>query len=676
VEIPETQAAWQAGQGALAPAAGQISLTPEQRLFQARVVERTAKGYFSLANPYGSMMIILLMTAAALAADRWRRWLGQRQERDFLAAALVTLLALPAAASLVLTESKGAIAAGVVAAVAALAIALVHRWARRHWRVLVLASLAALAGVVAATAAYGARYGHLPSRSMQVRWEYWVASADIFRQHPLLGVGPGNFPDAYLAHRLPGAEESVKNPHNVLMQALSEYGLIGGGLFVGILVWALLAMAAPSSSVPQDGIRPANLKRLIWAWLFLAAGVVAWRLWAMHYPSGIVAAYENGLLIVMLLPALFVAAWASGPSPAEGLGIGPAIGLGCGLWGFFLHNLADFALFLPGAAMVFYAGAGALLAGTEGRTSSGRRRAAAPILAGLSLAAALLWTFMLSPALKKHAAVLEAAQHASAGKLALADAAMARAVLADPLDASTAAERAGLLLNQAQYELQVQPATRLLRQALEAMRLAVTRHPGSASYAQELLDLEILSRQPSLLWGRWDEPPPDLAAAQRQTATLLREHGDNPALLSTAAHDALLAKDFAAARNYLERALKLVDWPILTDHLGDVAYARGDLESARALWHKFQDGRRETFTLDPPFQTQVASILRLDVQNARLHIGLAQLAWQSGYVEQIDSLLAAAQAADDALPRLAVMRLTPEEHAQLALLKRKAAEQE
>lgn len=695
VEIPSTLADWQAHRSASLAATGQTVQSPEQRLLEARVVERTAKGYFSLANPYGSMLIVLLLAAAGLAGDKWQRWRAQGRAAAgepsrappaargtippaMLAAALTTLLAIPAAAALLLTESKGAIAAGAGAVAAAIAIYVVRGWARRHWRALTAAGLVALILAVAAIAAYGARRGGLPSRSMQVRWEYWVASVDILRYHPLLGVGPGNFPDAYLAHRLPGAEESVKNPHNVLVQALAEYGLIGGGLFLALLLWILAALgapAAPAEPTLSHG-QPRRDGHAAWLLLAVALAALAWRLVVTTYPNAIVAIYDNSLLLVFVA-ALFAAAWngesfIAGLTGSGGLGVLPAIALGCGLWGFAAHNLTDFALFLAGAAMMFYVGAGTLLASKSAGSWMLAKGPAAGVSAALMAAAIAMAALMLAPALEKSAAVLEAAEAYSMNRFSAADAALARAVSADPLDAATAADHAGLLLRAAQHELSEDRARQLLQRAAEAMRLAVERQPTNAAYRLELLELQVVALEPSLLSGRWYAPPPDLTAAREKAGKLLREHPDNAALLSMAAQYAFQAGDLPGAAAYLDRAMRIADWPILSDHLGDVRFAAGDAESAKAAWRQFQQGRGQRFDKsDPSFDEAVRKIAALDGQNARLHIDLAQLAWQASRLDEITPLLDAALAADDALPPAVVMKLTEPEEGQIALLREK-----
>ncbi|MFW6146159.1 MAG: hypothetical protein ACOC7R_02360, partial [Planctomycetota bacterium] len=71
VEVPEQVAMFEADPaghlGRLAPD------SPEAAMLETRLREPTAKGYWSLANVYGSTMALLMLPAAAMAVDTWRR---------------------------------------------------------------------------------------------------------------------------------------------------------------------------------------------------------------------------------------------------------------------------------------------------------------------------------------------------------------------------------------------------------------------------------------------------------------------------------------------------------------------------------------------------------------------------------------------------------------------------
>src|SRR5690606_19606381 len=64
-------------------------------------------------------------------------------------------------------------------------------------------------------------------KSLQYRLEYWTATLAALRESPILGTGPGNFRQAYLAHKLPGSSEEVLDPHNLFLDVWAGGGLIG-----------------------------------------------------------------------------------------------------------------------------------------------------------------------------------------------------------------------------------------------------------------------------------------------------------------------------------------------------------------------------------------------------------------------------------------------------------------
>src|SRR4029077_21268177 len=80
----------------------------------------------------------------------------------------------------------------------------------------------------------------------------------IFKEHPLRGIGYGNFGYAYLAARVPAAAEEVKDPHNLVVRALSELGLVGAALLIAWLVrvwweWTLPNVPPASTKTESHG---------------------------------------------------------------------------------------------------------------------------------------------------------------------------------------------------------------------------------------------------------------------------------------------------------------------------------------------------------------------------------------------------------------------------------------
>lgn len=68
----------------------------------------------------------------------------------------------------------------------------------------------------------------------------WKATINIIKDHPLLGVGAGVYPYIYSGYRLPDSSEpAVSFAHNIILQVAAEFGVIGLGLFLSIVVVVL-----------------------------------------------------------------------------------------------------------------------------------------------------------------------------------------------------------------------------------------------------------------------------------------------------------------------------------------------------------------------------------------------------------------------------------------------------
>jgi O-antigen ligase len=103
-------------------------------------------------------------------------------------------------------------------------LALGHSSLRMTWKRILIYGLLAL-GLIAFTIQYvdSAARG---KRSMEARLVYWRAALQIFRQHPVLGTGPGTFGPAY-RQILPPKAEWAMLAHNDYLEQASDSGIIG-----------------------------------------------------------------------------------------------------------------------------------------------------------------------------------------------------------------------------------------------------------------------------------------------------------------------------------------------------------------------------------------------------------------------------------------------------------------
>jgi O-antigen ligase len=64
---------------------------------------------------------------------------------------------------------------------------------------------------------------------------HWQAGWSMFLDHPWLGVGAGNYPDAYPAYYVGQWLEPLGHAHNYYLNMLAELGVVGGGLLLLLL---------------------------------------------------------------------------------------------------------------------------------------------------------------------------------------------------------------------------------------------------------------------------------------------------------------------------------------------------------------------------------------------------------------------------------------------------------
>ncbi|HEY7091737.1 MAG TPA: O-antigen ligase family protein [Ktedonobacterales bacterium] len=197
-------------------------------------------GTFDQPNPYGAFLNLSLPLALCLLvfAKSWRiRWLAGG------AAAIIGLAAYFA-------RSRGALLS---IAVAVVVVALVR---------LRLDRIAAIAVGVLALLFGAAWYAHLLPQSVQARVSglvaidtaslcrppvsanfstlerlaQWAAGINMFLAHPVLGVGAGNYSEAYPQYSVVCWPDSLGHAHNYYINAAAETGAIGLVAFLALTV--------------------------------------------------------------------------------------------------------------------------------------------------------------------------------------------------------------------------------------------------------------------------------------------------------------------------------------------------------------------------------------------------------------------------------------------------------
>lgn len=206
------------------------------RAFERRLNQAEASGWFGLANVFATVCAGLLAALAAAAIGVWRARRSSHDQPGAGPRLLVTTAAVLAAVGVALAGGKGGYAA---AGLGLLLVAIgnlprVGRVARFGPVLGIGVVLVALAAVVL-RGAVGERLSEL---SLLFRWFYMQGAVRIFAQHPLLGVGPDGFKDAYMLHKPPLSPEEVTSPHSVLLDYLATLGLAGIA-WISLVFWML-----------------------------------------------------------------------------------------------------------------------------------------------------------------------------------------------------------------------------------------------------------------------------------------------------------------------------------------------------------------------------------------------------------------------------------------------------
>jgi putative inorganic carbon (HCO3(-)) transporter len=209
-----------------------------------------AYGHFEQPNPFAGYLTTILPVSLALSLARSGR--GFR----WLAVGATLALALGVAAS----QSRGA-----WLGLAAAMVVLLTAWSRRSRGLLfpafgaaLFAVLLAMAGLLPATLTDRlsqalAYFGVFDVRTVQVtsenwavveRMAHWQAGWYMFLDHPWLGVGAGNYPEAYPRYYLADWLEPLGHAHNYYLNMLAELGVAGfalWGVFLSLAFAALMA---------------------------------------------------------------------------------------------------------------------------------------------------------------------------------------------------------------------------------------------------------------------------------------------------------------------------------------------------------------------------------------------------------------------------------------------------
>ncbi len=353
---------------------GIVSDPFRQFLFEHRLYSKGVRGYFTTRNSAGSFALMALFAAVALFIGKLKNRQSDASGHKYLLACGFGIVAI--LFCLGLTRSKGAMIGLFFAAAAFFMFLFFGNWLKTHKRPIIIACLLLAIAGSAAVAWYGLSHDRLPGgSSMLVRWQYWHASAKMYADHALTGVGPGNFGDYYTRYKTAAASESVADPHNFPLSILTQYGPLGLLGFLAMLLlplWRLIASSSTGTSVETNRFQPTFRTQAI---IFLA--VISMTLLFIRpilMPETFAESLDVIVYVIVTMyvapAAVFVIAFVLFTSPlhktrdakSEICNTNTAIAVFCALLGVALHNLIDFAIFEPGVLTTFWAMMACLIA--------------------------------------------------------------------------------------------------------------------------------------------------------------------------------------------------------------------------------------------------------------------------------------------------------------------------
>ncbi len=316
-------------------------------------------GTFGQPNPYGGYLNFALPLALALALfgrDARERWVAA-------GASVILLLAQG------LANSRGALI-GLAAAVVVIVVVGARRERLAIVAVVFGAPLAAIAwigqmvpqrlqnAVLNQVRVNGLTLSCSPNSGVNdanfstvERLAHWVAGLRMFQAHPLLGVGAGNYNNAYPQYAIACWPEPLGHAHNYYINVAAETGALGLLAFLGLVAAALY--------LGWRATHPANASRL---WSRLPNAPTARIAWLLG-PAG---------------PA--------SPTTSQAL----AIGFAAVIVALSIHNLTD-DLFVHAMELQFAMSLGCLLrlaalAHARGATAPDAGAVASPVVAQAALA--------------------------------------------------------------------------------------------------------------------------------------------------------------------------------------------------------------------------------------------------------------------------------------------------
>ncbi len=493
-----------------------------QFLFEHRLYTKGVRGFFTTSNSAGSFALLASFAAIGLFIDKFKN----RKNDAFGPLRLVSCGIAVAVVifGLAITRSRGAIIASLVAAAMFIAYLLFGNWLKRYKKAIFIVCLLFFVAGGFAVIRYGITHGRLPGgNSMLVRWQYWSGGAKMYADHPITGVGGGNFGSFYPHYKTPSALETVADPHNFVLSILTQYGPLGLIGFLALVSVPLLRTVSGKSVLlsPKANQRePAFTKLAIPFVIVVSIALLLIRPVLSPMPSvGSLEERNAAIVVLYVMPVIvFIVGfllltaplYERGETKDEGRASSiehrvsniTAAGLFCACLGLLIHNLIDFAIFEPGVFTTFWAIVACLIA-LDFHQKSRRQLVLKPALFTRVLVAAgglvIIWAYL-------NYAFVPVAKASTKIKLAMRDFGYAHQLLDeaakdDPLDPSASNLNGRLYLQHYEDARKKQPI--LLKKAEECFLSALERNEADFKNYEKLSTVYNLlgQRQKAYDWG-------------------------------------------------------------------------------------------------------------------------------------------------------------------------------
>ncbi len=479
--------------------------TLQHFLFEHRLYTRGVRASFTTRNSAGSFLLIAFFAAIALFINFSKnRESKLSRRRNLFACVFAGVFIL---LGLLLTRSKGAIIGLLFAGMIFVIYLGLGRRLKNFTRIVLIAFILLVIAGVLIIARYGLEYDHLPGgSSMLVRWQYWHAAAKMYADHPLTGVGPGNFSDFYPHYKPPEALESVSDPHNFPLSILTQYGPLGLVAFIVMIfvpMWRMSASPGTTKDLHQN-IQVEPTYRVMAKILLIVISVLLFVTRFLSMPVSmadmavaiyVVIRFYVPPVVVFIIGYLYLTDKLKDITgkQSEIRNETIAVVLFCSVLGVLVHNLIDFAIFEPGVFTLFWAVVACLVAINSFRNPQPclvlkSKTFHKVLVTGISLVVIwMFFAFALVPVAKSTVGIMKANQAITLGRFDEAHTILDRAAADDSL--SSAALSLNGRLYMSHFSLTQDQDTGLLIKAEDCFRAAIKRNNVAYNNFERLTDV-------------------------------------------------------------------------------------------------------------------------------------------------------------------------------------------